>query len=75
MFRGNLNKIVQGNDLSETEMSQMITEIFSGNVTDAQIGALMAALATKEKLLKNWPERLGPCAAKHSVFKLQPQPS
>lgn len=47
MFRGNLNKIVQGYDLSETEMSQMITEIFSGNVTDAQIGALMAALATK----------------------------
>lgn len=47
MFRENLNKIVQGNDLSETEMSQMITEIFSGNVTDAQIGALMAALATK----------------------------
>lgn len=47
MFRENLNKIVQGFDLSETEMSQMITEIFSGNVTDAQIGALMAALATK----------------------------
>lgn len=47
MFRENLNKIVRGNDLSETEMSQMITEIFSGNVTDAQIGALMAALATK----------------------------
>ena len=47
MFRENLNKIVQGYDLSESEMSQMITEIFSGNVTDAQIGALMAALATK----------------------------
>ena len=47
MFRENLNKIVQRHDLSETEMSQMITEIFSGNVTDAQIGALMAALATK----------------------------
>ena len=45
MFRENLNKIVQGYDLSESEMSQMITEIFSGNVTDAQIGALMAALA------------------------------
>ncbi len=47
MFRENLNRIVQGNDLSETQMSQMITEIFSGNATDAQIGALMAALATK----------------------------
>ncbi len=47
MFRENLNKIISKNDLSETEMSQMITEIFSGNITDAQIGAFMAALATK----------------------------
>ena len=47
MFRENLNKIVRGNNLSADEMAQMITEIFSGNVTDAQIGALMAALATK----------------------------
>ena len=47
MFRENLMKIVAGKDLSETEMSEMITEILSGNVTDAQIGAFMAALATK----------------------------
>jgi len=47
MFRENLNKIIHKNDLSEAEMSQMITEIFSGNVTDAQTGAFMAALATK----------------------------
>lgn len=47
MFRENLNRIVQGEDLSETQMSQMMTEIFSGNITDAQIGAFMAALATK----------------------------
>ena len=47
MFRENLNKIIQGKNLSETEMSQMISEIFSGNITDAQIGAFMAALATK----------------------------
>ncbi|MFC1811656.1 anthranilate phosphoribosyltransferase [Thermodesulfobacteriota bacterium] len=47
MFRENLNTIVQGNDLNETQMSQMITEIFSGNVTDTQIAAFMAALATK----------------------------
>jgi anthranilate phosphoribosyltransferase len=47
MFTENLSKIVQRNDLNETQMAQMITEIFSGNVTDAQIGALMAALATK----------------------------
>ena len=47
MFRENLNRIVQSEDLSETQMSQMMTEIFSGNITDAQIGAFMAALATK----------------------------
>ena len=47
MFRDNLSNIIQGNDLNETQMSQMITEIFSGKITDAQIGAFMAALATK----------------------------
>ena len=47
MFRENLNKIVHRNNLSETEMSEMITEIFTGSITDAQIGAFMAALATK----------------------------
>jgi anthranilate phosphoribosyltransferase len=47
MFREYLNKIVRKIDLNEEEMSEMITEIFSGNITDAQIGAMMAALATK----------------------------
>ncbi len=47
MFKENLSKIVQRQDLNEEQMSQMITEIFSGNITDAQIGAMMAALATK----------------------------
>lgn len=47
MFRENLNKIIQGENLNEMEISQVITEIFSGNITDAQIGAFMAALATK----------------------------
>ena len=47
MFKENLSKIVKREDLNEEQMSQMITEIFSGNITDAQIGAMMAALATK----------------------------
>ena len=47
MFRENLNKIVHRKNLSGNEMSEMITEIFSGSITDAQIGAFMAALATK----------------------------
>ena len=47
MFKEYLNKIIRRTDLSETEMAQMITEILSGNITDAQIGAFMGALATK----------------------------
>ena len=47
MFRENLSKIIERNNLSEEEMSQVMTDIFSGNITEAQIGALMAALATK----------------------------
>jgi len=47
MFRTHLNKIVQGNDLTDEEMSEMLLEIFSGQITDAQVGAFMAALATK----------------------------
>lgn len=47
MFRENLKKIIDRKDLSETEMAQMIGDIFSGEITDAQVGAFMAALATK----------------------------
>ena len=47
MFREKLNKIIRKIDLNEEEMSEVISEIFSGNITDAQVGALMAALATK----------------------------
>ena len=47
MFKENLKKIIDRIDLSESQMSDMFTEIFSGNVTDVQIGAMMAALATK----------------------------
>lgn len=47
MFKENLSKIVQRIDLNEDQMAQMITDIFSGDITDAQIGAFMAALATK----------------------------
>jgi anthranilate phosphoribosyltransferase len=47
MFRDLLKKIIEGNDLTEAQMAEMMTEIFSGSVTDAQVGAMMAALATK----------------------------
>ncbi|MFZ0133123.1 MAG: anthranilate phosphoribosyltransferase [Desulfobacterales bacterium] len=47
MFREYLNKIVRKQDLDQSEMSHMITDIFSGEITSAQIGAFMGALATK----------------------------
>ncbi len=47
MFKENLSKIIKGENLNEARMAQMINEILSGNATDAQIGALMGALATK----------------------------
>jgi anthranilate phosphoribosyltransferase len=46
-FRDNLVKIVQRIDLDENQIAEMMNEIFTGNTTDAQIGAMMAALATK----------------------------
>ena len=47
MFRENLARIIAGKDLDEEQMAAMIDAIFSGEITDAQIGAFMAALATK----------------------------
>ncbi len=47
MFRDHLKKIIQRHDLHESEMSEMMDEILSGQATDSQIGAMMAALATK----------------------------
>ncbi len=47
MFRENLARIIAGKDLDEEQMAAMIDAIFSGGITDAQIGAFMAALATK----------------------------
>ncbi len=47
MFKDNLSKIIKNENLNENEMSAMMMEIFSGNITDAQIGAFMGALATK----------------------------
>jgi anthranilate phosphoribosyltransferase len=47
MFRDHLKRIVAGTHLDESQMAEVMSEIFSGNLTDAQIGALMGALATK----------------------------
>lgn len=47
MIQESLKKIIQRQDLDEAEMSDVMMEIMSGSATDAQIGALMGALATK----------------------------
>lgn len=47
MFRDHLKRIVEGTSLDESQMAEVMTDLFSGNLTDAQIGALLAALATK----------------------------
>ncbi len=46
-FKENLNTIIRKQDLTKEEMSSMMYDIFSGDITDVQIGAFMAALATK----------------------------
>lgn len=47
MFTDYLNKIIQGNNLTDTQMADMLLQIFSGDVPDTQVAAFMAALATK----------------------------
>ncbi len=46
-FTRHLNQIICGRDLTQDQTAEMITHIFSGNITPAQTGAFMAALATK----------------------------
>nr|WP_319492116.1 anthranilate phosphoribosyltransferase [uncultured Desulfobacter sp.] len=46
-FTDYLNTIVSGKDLSQDQMAEMLDFIFSGRTTEAQVGAFMAALATK----------------------------
>lgn len=47
MFSQTLSRIINKKDLSREEMDRVFSDIFSGNLTDARIGAFMAALATK----------------------------
>ncbi|MFO7643752.1 MAG: anthranilate phosphoribosyltransferase [Desulfosarcina sp.] len=47
MFKTHLAAIIGRTDLSQSQMAQMMTDVFDGQTTDAQVGAMMAALATK----------------------------
>lgn len=48
-FTNHLNQIIRRVDLTADAMASMVSEIFSGTITNAQIGAFMAALATKRE--------------------------
>jgi len=47
MIREAINLLVQGINLSESEMAECMGEIMEGKATDAQIGAFLAALRIK----------------------------
>lgn len=47
MIQDALKRIVKREDLDEAAMTEAMTEIMSGEASDAQIGAFMAALAVK----------------------------
>lgn len=46
-FTDNLKTIITGQNLTEDQSASMLMDIFSGDITEAQVGAFMAALATK----------------------------
>ncbi|MCJ7809163.1 MAG: anthranilate phosphoribosyltransferase, partial [Desulfobulbaceae bacterium] len=73
MFREGLEEIINGKHLSEESMSRMITEILSGNITPAQIGAFMGALSTKGETFE---ELIGAARAmRRKATRIQTTPS
>ncbi len=47
MFKTYLKQIIQRRNLTADQMTDMMNTVFTGQATEAQIGAMMAALATK----------------------------
>lgn len=47
MFAEYLSRIIAGSDLGRDEMAELMEMVLEGRATDAQIGAMMAALAAK----------------------------
>jgi len=52
MFNKNLNQIISGKDLTNTQMGDMISHIFSGRLTDVQVAGFIAALAAKGETIE-----------------------
>ena len=47
MIKEAINKIVRGNDLTESEMEITMLDILAGETTPAQVGAFLSALRMK----------------------------
>ncbi|RJQ84257.1 MAG: anthranilate phosphoribosyltransferase [Desulfobacteraceae bacterium] len=47
MFKDYLTRIIQRTNLTEDDMADMMNTVLTGQASEAQIGAMMAALATK----------------------------
>ncbi len=52
MFKETLNKIISGKDLTDTQMGEMISDIFSGSISDVQVAGFIAALAAKGETIE-----------------------
>ncbi len=52
MYSETLKKLIERVDLSESESAAMVDSILSGELTDAQIGAFLAAMATKGETIE-----------------------
>ena len=56
-----LAKIVESKNLSREESAQVFNLIMTGETTDAQIGAFLAAMRVKGRQQKNWQVLQKPC--------------
>jgi anthranilate phosphoribosyltransferase len=69
MFRENLSRIIRREDLTEDQMAATMEVVLGGQASEAQIGALMAALATKGE---SCAELAGAARAmRHSARRIQ----
>jgi anthranilate phosphoribosyltransferase len=69
MFRENLSRIIRREDLTEDQMAATMEVVLGGQASEAQIGALIAALATKGE---SCAELAGAARAmRHSARRIQ----
>ncbi len=69
MFRDHLTRIIKGEDLSQSDMADMMNTVLTGNATESQIGAMMAALATKGETFEELAGAAG--AMRQNALRIQ----